>query len=192
MAFGYGKALHADLGPATHCLEFFSLGICAWCLHPVLMRSFYAMHKSVTPIVIGTLTTFLFVGLYFVLRPLFPGDTGYLAMPLSGSLAAIVMVIGLGAAAYRDVEGFNVTSVLGTLLKSGIAAAVAGGFGKGFFMVFTHHGGRLLAAALFLFVVLIAAWIYYFITKAFGMPETRYLVAAVNKVKRRPGPPPTI
>ena len=36
------------------------------------MRSFYAMHKSLMPIVIGTITTLVFVSLYFILRPMFP------------------------------------------------------------------------------------------------------------------------
>jgi putative peptidoglycan lipid II flippase len=189
VAFGYGKAASSDLGPTAHCLEFFSLGVCAWCLHPVLMRSFYAMHKSVTPIVIGTITTGVFIGLYFIFKPIFPAGTGYLAMPLSGSLAAIIMVIGLGVAAYRDVEGFNVGSVLLTLLKAGFAASVSALIAKAAFHFAPQHLGRGKEVLLFLVVFLVSAWIYYFITKAFGMPETRYLAKAMDRVRRRPSPP---
>jgi putative peptidoglycan lipid II flippase len=195
VAFGYGKALPADLPPTIHCLEFFTIGISAWCLHPVLMRSFYAMHKSVTPIVIGTITTGIFVGLYFAMKPLFPtlpSDQGYLAMPLSGSIAAILMIFGLGIVAYRDTGGFDVRSVLSTLVRSGLAALAAGAFAKAAFYFAPHHLGRLLMVLLFLFVFSVSGWLYFFITKAMGMPETCYLARAMDKMRRRPSPPPTL
>ena len=192
VAFGYGKTSPADLIPTAHCLQFFTIGICAWCLHPVLMRSFYAMHKSLMPIVIGTITTLLFIGLYFLLQPLFPLSrtgvtTGYLAMPLSGSLAAIAMVFALGILAYRDTGGFDVRSVLVTLIKGGAAAAVCGAFAYLAFGFVPPNAGRLLLILAFLFVFTVSAWIYYFVTKWLGMPETAYVAKAF---RRRMPPPP--
>jgi len=193
VAFGYGHTAPSDLNPTAHCLQVFSIGICAWCLHPVLMRSFYAMHKSAMPIIIGTLTTFVFVGLYFVLRPLFPPDangdsTGYLAMPLSGSLAAILMVFGLGALAYKDAGGFDVKSVLVTFLKGSVAAALCGVFGY-FTFKFSPHENRWGTIFIFLIIFSLSGWVYYFVTKWLGMPETAYVAKAFKRVKRpAPGP----
>lgn len=184
--FGYGKGAHADLGPTAHCLQFFTIGICAWCLHPVLMRSFYAMHKSVMPIIVGTITTFVFVGLYFALRPVFPmseagSSTGYLAMPLAGSIAAILMVVALGTLAYKDTGGFNVKSVFVTLVKGGLASLVAAGFAYGAFRFVHPTSGRALQLVAFVVIFALSAWVYYFVTKWLGMPESATVAKAFRK-----------
>ena len=42
--------------------------------------------------------------------------------------------------------------------------------------------------ALLLFAVLVGAWLYYFITKALGMPETGYVSRAMARIQRRREP----
>jgi putative peptidoglycan lipid II flippase len=187
LAFQYGKTKGAMLPPVIHCLEFFSIGIFAWCLHPVLMRSFYAMHKSAAPIVIGTITTGIFIGLYYALAPLFALGEGYLAMPLAGSIAAILMVVALATLAYKDTDGFDVMGVLGTLFKSAISAAVMGIVAVGSYAL-VHPDSKLLAFAMFAFVATVSLWVYYFVSKALGMRESQFVSRAMAKVTRRPPP----
>ncbi|MGK4495571.1 lipid II flippase MurJ, partial [Klebsiella pneumoniae] len=86
--FQQGKFHSSDTAITADCLRIFSIGIGAWCLHPILMRSFFAMQSSVVPIVIGTITTFIFVGLIVAFQQT---TLGYLGLPLAGSLSAIIL-----------------------------------------------------------------------------------------------------
>lgn len=181
LIYGYGKTAPEALPPVWICLRYFCIGIFAWCIHPVLMRGFYAMHKSLMPVVVGTLTTFLFIGLYFVFRPML----GYAAMPLAGSLAAIVMVVALALAVYRETQGFDLKSVVTTLVKSGAVSAVVGGLGYGAFH-FVPHLSRLKMLFAFLIVFCLCSWVYYFLTRALGMPETEYVARAMRRRRRPP------
>ncbi|MHB8635467.1 MAG: murein biosynthesis integral membrane protein MurJ [Fimbriimonadaceae bacterium] len=191
LAFKYGKTKGAALPPVVHCLELFSIGIFAWCLHPVLMRSFYAMHRSAAPIVIGTITTGVFIGLYYLISPLYGPVDGYLALPLSGSLAAILMVIALGTLAYRDTDGFDVLGVLTTLFKTAIASLVMSGIAYGAFHFGPHNPGKLVAFAMFALVVTVSLWAYYFLTKAMGMRESQFVARAMARLRRRPPTTPS-
>lgn len=193
LAFHYGNTHAAALPPVEHCLELFSIGIFAWCLHPVLMRTFYAMHRSAAPIIIGTITTGLFVALYFAMAPRFPTGEGYLAMPLAGSTAAILMVLALGALAYRLTEGFDVRGVLVTFGKSVAGAALMGLVAYAAYRFGPHNLRRVLEFVEFAFVVAVSLWVYYFATKAMGMRESQTVARAMERLRRRyPGGPPTI
>jgi putative peptidoglycan lipid II flippase len=184
----HGKFDAADRAATANCLRMFAIGIPAWCLHPVLMRGFFAIQNTVTPIVLGTLTTGLFIALIFALRVL---DIGYLALPLAGSISAIVLVISLAFAVAPkigglDVKGLGITalkSLVGTLglgLLAGMVAytAIAD-------RIAGHKLPTILAAG---GVFLIGGWIYYFITKWLGMPESQYVARAMNRRAKRSEP----
>jgi putative peptidoglycan lipid II flippase len=88
LAFAYGKGQNADLSALVDCLRMFSIGIFAWCMQPVLMRGFFAIQNSVTPVVLGTITTAAFLGLTYALKAT---PLEYRALPLASSISAILL-----------------------------------------------------------------------------------------------------
>ncbi len=88
VAFAYGKGQNADLSALVDCLRMFSIGIFAWCMQPVLMRGFFAIQNSVTPVILGTVTTAAFLGLTYALKAT---PLEYRALPLASSISAILL-----------------------------------------------------------------------------------------------------
>jgi putative peptidoglycan lipid II flippase len=171
------------------CLQIFCIGIWAWCLHPVLMRAFYSLQDTVTPVIVGTLTTGIFVGMLTILMrtPL-----SYRALPLAGSIAPILMVIVLCWVAAKKLGGMDFAGLLTTFGKSAVASiAVAAVCG---IVALTPLAGKMeghKVATLIItaFVFCIAMWVYYFITKALKMPECEYLDRVMNKINRKKSMP---
>jgi putative peptidoglycan lipid II flippase len=187
MLFAYGKTAGktASIGMVSDCLRMFSFGICAWCLHPVLMRGFFALQKSVTPIILGTFATGLFVGFLLILRAT---PLQYLALPLASSLSAIVLVILLIVFVAPAMKGLDIPGVLLTLVKSSIAGiAMAGVLLLGQWVLPAGHGlTRNLFAAITIFGFgLVGAWGYYFVSRLLKMPETAYIDRAIARLDRR-------
>ncbi|MBX3118704.1 MAG: murein biosynthesis integral membrane protein MurJ [Fimbriimonadaceae bacterium] len=183
--FEHGKFHSGDTAQVAMLLGWFAIGIPAWCMHPVLMRGFFAAQKTVTPIILGTLTTGVFIGLVFVLKAT---ALGYAALPLASSLAAIVLAIGMliavkPIAGGLDYEGIAVTfakACLAALVAGAVAfgllqaaAAIFGPVGKGWTLAFTAFFG------------LIAAWAFYYATKLLKMPEAAVLDRAMKKLDRK-------
>ncbi|MGV3614424.1 MAG: murein biosynthesis integral membrane protein MurJ [Fimbriimonas sp.] len=167
------------------CLQWFAIGIPAWCLHPVLMRGFFAIQDSKTPILLGTLTTAIFVGLVAVLRltPL-----GYLALPLSSSLSALALVVLLTIAVRKKMGGLDVSPLLNTLTKSligSVPVAVIAGLVAFTPLAERIVGGKFTQLATVGVVFLVAAWAYVLATKAMGMSETEYVTRAVDRIKKK-------
>ena len=166
------------------CLRMFCIGIWAWCLHPVLMRAFYAMHDTRTPVIIGTLTTAVFVVMLMILKET---PLNYMALPLSGSIAPILMVFALCSVLAKRLHGLDFHEMTKTLGKSvmasfGVAvvcAIVAWTPISG--MMWGHRIATLLITAV---TFCIAMWVYYFITKALKMPECEYLDRVMNRLNR--------
>lgn len=167
------------------CLRMFCIGIWAWCLHPVLMRAFYSMHDTKTPVIIGTATTGLFV---IMLLIGIQSPLGYFALPLAGSIAPIVMVFALCSIAAKKVGGVDFAGLTLTFGKSVMASSAVAAVCA--LVTFTPLAGKMLGhkiATLFItaFVFCVAMWVYYFITKALKMPECEYLDRVMNKMNRR-------
>ena len=166
------------------CLRMFCVGIWAWCLHPVLMRAFYAMHDTKTPVIIGTATTAVFATLAWFLMQT---SLGYTALPLSGSIAPILMVFALCFVLEKRLRGLEFNEMFRTLGKSlvgsiGVAIVCA-------IVAWTPISGMMWGhriATLFITAITfcVAMWVYYFITKALKMPECEYLDRVMNKLNR--------
>lgn len=171
-------------------LQMFSLGIAFWCLQPVLMRAFFAMQKSVTPILLGSITSVVFLVLcatatYF--------NWGYPALPLMGSISALLLAIMLITAIKKVAGDVDVKTILNAFVLSGIAAAIAGlavRFGMNFIRETTLWHSLPLKVGTFVVVLLVGAWIYFAFTKLFKMPETNIVTRATNRLKRTPTDPP--
>jgi putative peptidoglycan lipid II flippase len=176
------RVTHEQTLEIATCLRLFCVGIWAWCLHPVLMRAFYSLHDTKTPVIIGTATT----GFFFVLALIgIRTPMGYFALPLAGSIAPIVMVFALCFVGAKKVGGMDFSGLVTTFGKSAL-----GSIGVGIVcaivsmtplaaMMLGHKIATLLITA---FVFCVAMWVYYFITKAMKMPECEYLDRIANKL----------
>lgn len=191
LIYGYGKAgaqARAELALVAESLQIFTIGIWAWCLQPLLMRAFYSLHQSLRPVLISTAMTGLFIGIAatFQNTPL-----GFRILPWASNLAAIALTLALLFSLQKQVGSLGLSSLLATFAKAGIASAAAGAAAWGAFAALPPMG-KLPLAITFLVVCSAAGWIFYFITRAFGMPETEYVHRAMRKLNRSKDrtPPP--
>ena len=185
LAFEYGKATASDTAATARCLQMFGIGIAAWCLHPVLMRGFFAMQQTVTPIVLGTGCTVLFVVLVLVLRQT---PLTYASLPLASSLSAIVLVLVLLAAVSKQAGGIDLAGLSTTFAKAGLAAAAMGlALWMGTLVMPQAEGLGRNARALVLVggLGLAGAWLYYGLTRLMRMPETQTIDRALARLSRR-------
>lgn len=90
LIYGYGKFAHTP-GAAeitATAMILYCLGLFASSSQAVLNRAFYAVQDTVTPIIIGTITTIIFFPMNYALMKPF----GYKGLALSGSLIAMIHV----------------------------------------------------------------------------------------------------
>jgi putative peptidoglycan lipid II flippase len=184
--FQYGKARDANLPAVVDCLRMFSIGIWAWCLHPVLMRGFFATQRSATPIVLGTITTAIFIALSFGLKGT---GLGYLSLPLASSVSAIVLAVMMLFAMKSAIGGLDVNGIVTTFAKSAVASLAMGAVVYGAVLLIPDGAGlgQNVMAALKLGIIGIGGgWIYYFLTTKMAMPERSYIQRALARFDRKP------
>lgn len=80
-----GKFSQADAEVAAAALRYFAVGIFAWSAHSIVTRGFYALQESRTPIIVGTVVTFIFIPL------------NALSLRLTGTKDPAMAVAGLAA-----------------------------------------------------------------------------------------------
>jgi putative peptidoglycan lipid II flippase len=169
------------------CLQWFAIGIPAWCLHPVLMRGFFAIQDTKTPIVIGTMTTAIFVALVFLLKST---PLSYQALPLASSLSALVLVVVLTMAVKKKMGGLDVAPVISTLGKSligSIPVAIVAGLVAFTPLAEKIVGSKLAQLGSVAIVFVVAFWGYFLVTKAFKMSETEYVTRATDRIRKKMG-----
>ncbi len=189
--YGWGKANQSpeQLDGIVRSLQIYSVGIFAWCAQPVLMRGFFSLQKTFKPIAISTAMTAGFIVLCVIATKT---STDYSLLPWATNAAAILLAFVLFVALEMEVGSLDKAAVLGTLVKSGVAAVFAGGVAYGGSMLW-NPATRISEIFSLLVLGLISVWVYYFATKIFGMREAEYVSAALNKRRGRradAGPPP--
>lgn len=188
--YGWGKANERpeDLAALAATLRIFSFAIFAWCAQPILMRGFFSLQKTFKPIAISTAMTGLFI-LLCVVATRTSSDFHWLAWATNA--AALILAIVLFFALEREVGTLSRTQVAATILRSGVASILAGGavFGLSYLWQPTS---RLSEGISLVVLGLAGMWIYYFLTKMFGMREAEYLSNALRKRRGKPAadPPP--
>lgn len=184
--YQYGSKFGAtDTDAVASCLRMFSFGIVAWCLHPVLMRGFFAVQSSVVPIAIGTGTTVLF---WFLCVWLKDTSLGYLGLPLASAISAVCLAFAMLFSVSRKVGGIDLAGVFGTLGKSCVSAlplAVVVGGGQRLIPHGHGVGHSLVAIGEIGLLGIAGAWAYYFASRGLGMPETTTFNQAIAKMNRR-------
>ena len=189
--YQHGKFTGQDTVVVAAALQWFCIGIAAWCLHPVLMRGFFAIQNSVTPIVLGTVTTAVFVGLVFALRN---SALSFYCLPLASSISAITLAILMGIFLFPRIGGFDLKGVFVTLGKSLVGTAVFAGTTYLVLQTRLGHitaGHKLAALGLVILLALPGGAVYMTLTKAMGMPESAYLDKALQRLSRRRMPLPS-
>lgn len=182
LAYGYGKADRVELANTSSALQVFALAVWAWCMQPILMRGFFSIHQTARPIIIGTIMTAVFIGLCYMGTQ---AEVGFLVLPAATNLAAILLVIALFLALEREVGTLDRKGIVVTLTKSLIGSIVMGGIAYGTFYILPSNLGKIVLFGTFMVVFCVVAWIYFFVTKALGMPETVYFTRAMDRIARR-------
>jgi len=184
--FQQGKFTADDTRQVAELLRWYGIGVWAWCLHPVLMRAFFAVQNTVLPIVLGTVTTLVFLGVVFVLK-----DTvGYRILPIASSIAATGLVAALLIAVRAKIGSIDFGGLFATLVKSAAASAAFAAITYGALQLPIAQAAtdsKLAAIFLLFLIALPGAWAYYFLTRAMGMPEAKTLERAMNRVTGRFG-----
>ncbi len=189
LLFQYGKFKGSDTSVVAACVQMFALGIAPWCLQPVLMRAFFSIQSTVKPIVLGTLTTGIFVGLAWILHL---SPLGYLGLPLASTLSATMLAVAMLFFIARDIGDIDARGLAVTAGKASLAAVAAGLVlyaGSQLLPVGSGLGRNLWALVRLGGVGLVAGWVYYFVSRKLGMAETEYIDRALARLDRRKRPP---
>lgn len=197
--YGYGKAatgaqsavwlgphMAVELANVVVALRWYTLGIFAWCLQPVLMRGFFSVHQTLRPVVVGTGMTALFIFLCWYLRG---SSLGFSALPLAADIAAFLLMIFLWWALEGQIGGkLDRRGAVVVFIQSLAASVVMGGLAWGVWRLIPHSLSKIAFVPIFLLIALGSAWVYYLITRAFRMPESDYLGRAFARLDRRRRP----
>ncbi|MBL8048080.1 MAG: murein biosynthesis integral membrane protein MurJ [Chthonomonas sp.] len=189
MLFEHGRFTAADTARTAPAVAMAGIGIIGWCLQPVMMRGFFAVQRTLPPVLLGSTCTILYATTcYCAVRYQWPP----LALPLAGSICAILMSLAMIILIQKYVGALKLRPVAITLGKSLIASAIGGAFlfaVKSVMPAASSSGGRIGNALLTLFILICFGWVYYFAAKFLAMPETDYLSRALNRRNKAATPP---
>lgn len=180
--YGYGVATRSpeELNGIADSLRIYAYGVFVWCLQPVLMRGFFSMHKTFKPVAIGSIMTVVFVVLCVVAVKT---SSDYRVLPWAANGAAALLAIALYFALEGEVGKLDRIGILKTLGGSAIAA-IATGAAAYYAMEFWNPIGKASQFASLVTIGLLTMWLYYFVTRALGMPETKYFDRAMKRLNR--------
>ncbi len=120
----YRKFTPYDTQITAEALVFYCIGLFAFSSQAILNRAFYAVQDTITPVVIGTLVTLVFVPLNWLLM----GPLAHKGLALAGSIAAVLHVAWMLGALRRKVQ-IPVGQLWLPFGRLVLASAVSGAFG---------------------------------------------------------------
>jgi len=198
--YGYGKASQGSvkvpvwLGPmmpfelsrVVVALRWYTIGIFAWCVQPMLMRGFFSLHQTLRPVAISTVMTALFIFLCWRLQGT---SLGYTALPIASNIAALLLMVLLWFALESQISAkLDRRGGIVVLTQSLAASVVMALAGWAIYRVVPHSWSKIVLVPIMLAVMCICGWIYYWITKKFKMPEANYLTSAIKRLDKRKEP----
>ncbi|TMB50823.1 MAG: murein biosynthesis integral membrane protein MurJ [Chloroflexi bacterium] len=119
--FQYGLFSRQSTDLTAVALLYFTLGLAAQCLVPILARAFYALQDTATPVLWAIVT----VALNIPLMVWLVGPMGVGGLALALSVTASLEVLGLLWALRGRLGGLDGRDLLSSTLRSTVAAAVA-------------------------------------------------------------------
>jgi putative peptidoglycan lipid II flippase len=138
----YNMFTAANTELTAQMLVLLSIGMFAFSSQSLLNRAFYAVQDTLTPVLVGTGSTVIFIGLNCALSKLWQHQ----GLALAGSIAAVLHVVWMLLVLRRRtglyVEGLGL-SLVKILTASGLAATAGWGVR---FLITTHLGGFLTAS----------------------------------------------
>jgi len=169
---------------AAAALIWYSVGIFAWSAHAVIARGFYALQDSVTPVVVGTIVTFIFIGM----NRLMAHYMNFRGLAFATSIAAAIHMSTMLWLLRGRLRGIDGRRILGSTTKIVVASAAAGGLCWILRKMIESHSGRLAhavsAQALVIVVVCLSASGALYVGLAFAMRMEE--VAVLQRfIKRR-------
>jgi putative peptidoglycan lipid II flippase len=190
----YGRYTERDTLYAAQALRLFAIGIPAWAAYAVMVRGFYALQDTVTPVVLGTVVTLLFVPLCWVLKVWM----GYAGLALASSIAALALIAWLVVAMRRKAGSVEGRRLAGLTAGSVVAAAGACGVGWLFaallrrvLCTFTSQPNILSGAAV-LGGAGVIGLTYLMLGKVLELEETKYALSMIasrfGRTPPQPGP----
>lgn len=167
--------------PATQvALVFYSAGIFAWAGQAIVARGFFAMQDTLTPVVLGSVVTAIFVPLNYVLMRLM----GAGGLALATSIAAAIHLFLLTACLRRRLNGLEGRKVVRSLAKvcgasavMGTACAAVSRTAAGVIDTQTKSG----SAVEVLIAMVAASVVYVGILKLLKTEELEYILSAVSR-----------
>ncbi len=191
LVLGAGRGTHftfADTSLVAQELGLFCISLFAQSLIPLLTRAFYAMHNTVTPVVIGlvTIASNILVTYYFTHR------LGIAGMALAYSITNVFNLVLLIAELHRKLGPIHDEYLIINILKIVISALIggAGAFVTLYIVapwVNMHtYGGVLIQAAS---ATVVAIGIYLILGWALGLSETQHLVRLLRTTASKIGKP---
>lgn len=121
--FEQGRFTKADTDTCAFLLALMLPGVLFWVLHQIVSRSFYAYEDTLTPTIIGTATTVIFLPVYWLFTRMFGAPGVALAGVLGIGAYTVVMVI-----VWRKRRGGAAFAGLGLFTAKAIAIAALPGF----------------------------------------------------------------
>ncbi|QYK54457.1 MAG: murein biosynthesis integral membrane protein MurJ [Fimbriimonadaceae bacterium] len=180
--FQHNQFTAEDTARTAPLLAAFAIGVPFWCLQPVLMRAYFAIQNTKRPIILGTVTTGIFlilaVSAIFAKLPPF-------ALAAAGSISAIILVSLLTTTITKEIPELSFAPLLETAGKSLIASIGSTIVFWGIFQVVSYIGlgnNKWANVAVMFFFGIISLWVYYFITKALKMPEVAYFQRVAKRI----------
>jgi putative peptidoglycan lipid II flippase len=120
--FQYGLFSDAAADRTAGALVFFSIGLTGHIVVHVLTRAFYAMQETRVPVLWAILAVAINVPLMVILS----GPMGIEGLALALSISATLEVVGLAWALRRRIESIDEGTIGRSVLRSALAAALAG------------------------------------------------------------------
>ncbi len=118
-----GKFTAADTPMTALALQFYCAGIFAWSAQSILGRAFYAMHDTVTPVVVGTGVTVVFIPMNLLFMNTL--GMGFRGLALATTVAAILHMVVMMIVLRRRLGGIEGGKMLASLSRIVLAAAIA-------------------------------------------------------------------
>jgi putative peptidoglycan lipid II flippase len=121
LLFQWGRFTPADTHATAQATAYYALAIFAHSGAAIAARAFYALQVSAAPVVVGLLST----AVYLLLNLVLMGPMGANGLALSMSIAAVVNLVGLLVLLERRIGGAEMTAVAPACVRMGMAAAAA-------------------------------------------------------------------
>lgn len=175
--FEHGKFTAADTARTAPALMTAGIGIVGWCLQPVLMRGFFALHRTLPPVILGTICTAIYVAFCTIAVKV---GWSHPMLPLAGSVCALLMSVAMLVVVQRYCGTLDTKGMAVTFGKATLAAAVGAILlvvGKPFILA----APKLAGIGLTVVLGLAFAWAYYFVARMLKMPETSTLSRALAR-----------